>query len=48
MAGHGPTSITARLPLWRQLGWRLGASFLLLTALAILVSGFLQYRTQAE
>jgi HAMP domain-containing protein len=37
---------TARLPLWRRLGWRLGASFLLLTCLAILISGYLQYREQ--
>jgi fructose-1,6-bisphosphatase I len=28
----------ARLPVWRRLGWRLGASVLLLTALGILVS----------
>ena len=35
-----------RLPIWRRLGWRLGASFLVLTALGILVSGFLQYRAQ--
>ena len=34
------------LPLWRRFGWRLGASFLLLTALGILVSGLLQYRVQ--
>lgn len=36
----------ARLPVWRRLGWRLGASFLLLTALGILLSGLLQYRAQ--
>ena len=36
----------AGLPVWRRLGWRLGASFLLLTALGILLSGFLQYRAQ--
>lgn len=41
-------SITARLPIWRRLGWRLGASFLLLTALGIMVSGFLQYRAQDQ
>ena len=35
-----------RLPVWRRLGWRLGASLLALTALGILVSGFLQYRAQ--
>ena len=35
-----------RLPIWRRLGWRLGASLLALTALGILVSGFLQYRAQ--
>src|SRR5262245_31050034 len=42
---HGPR---ARLPFWRRLGWRLGASFLLLTALGILVSGLLQYRAQEQ
>ena len=36
----------ARLPLWRRLGWRIGAGFLLLTALGILLSGYLQYRAQ--
>ena len=36
----------ARLPVWRRLAWRLGASFLLLTAFGILVSGLLQYRAQ--
>lgn len=36
----------ARLPVWRRLAWRLGASVLLLTALGILLSGFLQYRAQ--
>ena len=38
----------ARLPVWRRLAWRLGASFLLLTAIAILLSGFLQYRAQEQ
>jgi len=38
----------ARLPFWRRLGWRLSASILLLTALGILVSGFLQYRAQEQ
>src|SRR5262245_28742553 len=38
--------LTARLPLWRRLGWRLSAAILLLTALGILVSGLLQYRAQ--
>jgi HAMP domain-containing protein len=38
--------MTARLPIWRRLAWRLGASFVLLTALGIFVSGFLQYRAQ--
>ena len=38
----------ARLPIWRRLSWRLGASFLLLTAIAILLSGFLQYRAQEQ
>ena len=35
-----------RLPVWRRLGWRLGASLILLTAAGILLSGFLQYRAQ--
>ena len=34
------------LPVWRRLGWRLGASLILLTALGILLSGLLQYRAQ--
>jgi HAMP domain-containing protein len=38
----------ARLPFWRRLGWRLGASILLLTALGILASGLLQYRAQEQ
>jgi HAMP domain-containing protein len=38
----------ARLPVWRRLAWRLGASFLLLTAIAILLSGYLQYRAQEQ
>src|SRR5262245_37594304 len=42
---HRPT---ASLPIWRRLGWRLGAAILLLTSLGILVSGFLQYRAQEE
>src|SRR5215510_15639961 len=36
----------ARLPIWRRLAWRLGASFLLLAGVGIFVSGFLQYRAQ--
>jgi HAMP domain-containing protein len=40
------TRRTARLPPWRRLSLRLGASVLLLTSLAILVSGALQYRAQ--
>ncbi|MGH7379813.1 MAG: HD-GYP domain-containing protein [Candidatus Methylomirabilales bacterium] len=40
------TPMKARLPVWRRLAWRLGASVLLLTALGILLSGFLQYRAQ--
>src|SRR6266508_4652240 len=38
----------ARLPVWRRLSWRLGASFLLLTAIGILLSGLLQYRAQEQ
>src|SRR5262245_33370449 len=41
-----PISTRRGLPVWRRLSWRLAASFLLLTALAILLSGFLQYRAQ--
>lgn len=40
------TLMKARLPVWRRLGWRVAASFLFLTALGILLSGFLQYRAQ--
>jgi putative nucleotidyltransferase with HDIG domain len=45
-----PAQLTkkARLPFWRRLSWRLGASFLLLTAIGILLSGFLQYRAQEQ
>jgi len=38
--------IKARLPLWRRLGWRLGASFLLVSAVGIFVAGRLQYRSE--
>jgi len=49
MADHAAgTPVKARLPIWRRLSWRLGASFLLLTALGILLSGFLQYRAQDQ
>lgn len=41
-----PAPRKARLPVWRRLSWRLGASFLMLTALGILLSGSLQYRAQ--
>lgn len=41
-------SAKARLPVWRRLGVRLGASFLLLTALGIFLSGILQYRAQQQ
>jgi len=46
--GDAERSIRARLPIWRRLGWRLGASFLLLTAIGILISGFLQYRSEEQ
>jgi len=47
MTEHANAARTvARLPLWRRLGWRLGAAFLALTALGILLSGYLQYREQ--
>lgn len=39
-------AMKAHLPVWRRLGWRLAASFLLLTSLGILLSGLLQYRDQ--
>ena len=38
--------IKARLPLWRRLGWRLGASFLLVSAVGIFLAGHLQYRSE--
>lgn len=38
--------IKARLPLWRRLGWRLGASFLLVSAVGIFVAGSLQYKSE--
>lgn len=41
-------NLRARLPFWRRLGWRLGAGFLLLTAIGILISGFLQYRSEEQ
>ncbi len=45
---HEPAfSRARRLPLWRRLGWRLGAAFVAVTAVAILTSGGLQYRAQA-
>jgi len=40
--------MNANLPIWRRLAWRLGASFLLLTAIAVFVSGFLQYRARSS
>jgi HD-GYP domain-containing protein (c-di-GMP phosphodiesterase class II) len=39
-------AVHMRLPAWRRLGWRLGASFLLLTTLALFLSSVLQYRAQ--
>lgn len=46
--GDAERNLRARLPFWRRLGWRLGASFLLLTAIGILISGFLQYRSEEQ
>ena len=47
MDAHAHRTVThIPLPIWRRLGWRLGASFLVLTALGILISGLLQYRAQ--
>jgi HAMP domain-containing protein len=49
MQEHKSGSIKkVRLPIWRRLSWRLGAGFLVLTASAILLSGFLQYRAQEQ
>ena len=44
--GEARRPLKARLPVWRRLGWRLGATILVLTALGILLSGLLQYRAQ--
>jgi len=44
--GEARRPLKARLPVWRRLGWRLGATILLLTTLGILLSGLLQYRAQ--
>jgi HAMP domain-containing protein len=47
MTAHAKTRASrAALPFWRRLGWRLGVGLVLLAALGILVSGFLQYRAQ--
>src|SRR4029453_15059780 len=35
-----------RLPIWRRLGWRLGAAFVLVASASILASGLVQYRAQ--
>lgn len=35
-----------RLPIWRRLGWRLGAAFALVAGVSILASGLVQYRAQ--
>lgn len=40
--------VKTRLPVWRRLGVRLGASFLLVTAVGIFLSGLLQYRSQEQ
>jgi HD-GYP domain-containing protein (c-di-GMP phosphodiesterase class II) len=49
MQKHESRSVKkVHLPIWRRLSWRLGASFLLLTATGILLSGFLQYRAQEQ
>jgi HD-GYP domain-containing protein (c-di-GMP phosphodiesterase class II) len=40
--------MNATLPIWHRLAWRLGASFLLLTATAVFLSGFLQYRDEEQ
>src|SRR5882724_3428460 len=45
---HDARMSMTNLPIWRRLAWRLGASFLLLTAIAVLLSGFLQYRAQEQ
>jgi hypothetical protein len=43
---HGTHPVRGRIPVWRRLSWRLGASFLAVTAAGILVSGLLQYRAE--
>jgi HAMP domain-containing protein len=49
MDAHAHRTVTQfHLPFWRRLGWRLGVSFLALTALGILISGLLQYRAQDD
>lgn len=49
MSSHtAGTPMKPRLPIWRRLSWRVGASFLLLTALGILLSGLLQYRAHEQ
>src|SRR5262245_53296641 len=48
MVSPSVASRERRLPFWRRLGWRLGAAFVAVTAVGILVSGGLQYRAQAD
>jgi HAMP domain-containing protein len=45
---QAPPLRLARLPLWRRIAWRLGTGFVLLTALGILLSGYLQYRARDQ
>ena len=43
---HGTATRAPRIPFWRRLSWRVGASLLLLAGASILASGLLQYRAQ--
>ncbi|MFN2120874.1 MAG: HD domain-containing phosphohydrolase, partial [Anaerolineales bacterium] len=43
---RAPVPGRGKLPIWRRLSWRLSASFVLITAAGILLSGFLQYQVQ--
>jgi HAMP domain-containing protein len=45
---RAPVPKKGRLPIWRRLSWRLSASFVLITAAGILLSGFLQYQVQEQ
>lgn len=46
MSKKSEKPVKAPLLLWRRLGWRLGASFLLVSAVGIFLAGHLQYRSE--